>query len=248
MTLTEWLAAQQSVAAKPIGTVEKNLLLQHIQLHRPDPCLPGWVSPRRCRVRLRQLGPIAVHCLFSSIFLAFEVNATGSARGMIRQLFGFMYSFWGRILFMVWIASLLWAGGDSWWVCVLIGVFTALNALLNGFLISSHPDFGKSGGGAEDAKRAYLDAHPELRLDSMTGDGMASAMSGGGGGTNDDKEMRSDNPFGEELAGGDGGGGGGGNGSGPHWRCRKGDQDGSCAVRLHGPAARRGTAHYEGGG
>ena len=71
----------------------------------------------------------------------------GSYTNILKKQFGFMFTFWGRILFMIFIASLLWAAEDSWWIATLLSVLTIINAILNGFLISSHPDYHRKENG-----------------------------------------------------------------------------------------------------
>eukprot|EP00941_MAST-03F_sp_MAST-3F-sp1_P004347 g4347.t1 len=125
---------------------------------------------------------LAYTVLFSLLFIIFELEVSGPAASQLKRLFGFMFSFWGRLTFMGFIASLLWAGEDGWWVLLLLGILTFINASLNGFLVSSHPEYSRRKGTtngknlSDENLRSYLEKHPEVaRQLSEEGKGKKSA-------------------------------------------------------------------------
>lgn len=129
--------------------------------------------------------------LFALILLFFETRVKYT-ENFIRKNFGFMFTWTGRAVFLIFIGAICFGMIDSSketkqkdgyaWV-VGVGVGTLVNAIFNCFIICSHPGFQKAnqhpsvtegpGGGSAvaggdpskmtDAQiRAYLEAHPEI--------------------------------------------------------------------------------------
>lgn len=108
--------------------------------------------------------------MFSLVLLAFELRLP-KWEERFRRLFGFMYSFWGRTLFLVFCGTLNF--GIDYWVCILVGVLTLINSFFNCFIICQHPEFKtmleKSKQETADPAQlttdqvtAYLQAHPDV--------------------------------------------------------------------------------------
>ena len=88
---------------------------------------------------------------FGCLLCCFELRIASVER-VVRRLFGFLFSYSGRTIFILFIASLcLGTTGDngiSIWG-IITGVLTFLNAMFNCFVVYSHPAF-KSGAISKD--------------------------------------------------------------------------------------------------
>ena len=96
-----------------------------------------------------------VLCCYAIIFaltiILFEARI-GSMHKGLKYYFGFMFSWFGRTAFIVFIGSIVIAG--KWWACLLVGLFTFFVGAVNCCVICDHPAFKKGGKmatwGAED--------------------------------------------------------------------------------------------------
>lgn len=86
--------------------------------------------------------------IFGCMLFCFECRLTRMEPD-VRRNFGFLYSYTGRTLFIIFIATICFGattGGDGGsalgYVC---GAITLVNAFFNCFVIYSHPAFGKGG-------------------------------------------------------------------------------------------------------
>jgi len=109
-------------------------------------------------------------CFFGLLLSCLECNISNLAPRLQRN-FGFMFSFTGRTLFIVFCGSMAFAMGN--WLSYVVGALTVLNGLFNGYVICVHPAFktgelsargdpygGYSGG--EKEMLTYLQSKPEL--------------------------------------------------------------------------------------
>lgn len=107
---------------------------------------------------------------FGMMMMCLECNL-GNLAPKFRRNFGFMFSFIGRAIFIVFSATMLFA--MDYWIAFIVGGVTMLNGLFNGYLICVHPAFktgelkaagdpygGYSGG--EDEMLSYLKKRPDL--------------------------------------------------------------------------------------
>ena len=116
---------------------------------------------------------ITVSCyviFFGLLMSCLECNISNLAPRLQRN-FGFMFSFLGRTLFIVFCGSMAFAMGN--WLGYVVGALTVLNGLFNGYVICVHPAF-KSGElsargdpyggytGGEKEMLTYLQSKPEL--------------------------------------------------------------------------------------
>lgn len=76
--------------------------------------------------------------IFSCLLLAFEFKVQ-QMHNILKQLFGFMFSFFGRTLFLCFIGTLAIAG--NWYGCQLVGLFAMAVSLLNCCAIYNHPGY-----------------------------------------------------------------------------------------------------------
>lgn len=83
--------------------------------------------------------------LFGLMLFLFEARVGVSYETFFRKYFGFMFGYWGRFLFVLFLASMcisiINTNFDFWWVQVLVGLITLINALFNCFVIRKHPGF-----------------------------------------------------------------------------------------------------------
>lgn len=86
--------------------------------------------------------------IFGCMLFCFECRLARMEED-VRRNFGFLYSYTGRTLFIVFIATICFGatgggenGGALGYAC---GIITFLNALFNCFVIYNHPGFGKGG-------------------------------------------------------------------------------------------------------
>ena len=109
-------------------------------------------------------------CFFGLLLSCLECNISNLAPRLQRN-FGFMFSFTGRTLFIVFCGSMAFAMGNT--LAYVVGSLTVLNGLFNGYVICVHPAFktgelsakgdpygGYSGG--EKEMLTYLQSKPEL--------------------------------------------------------------------------------------
>jgi hypothetical protein len=116
---------------------------------------------------------ITVSCyviFFGLLMSCLECNIANLAPKLQRN-FGFMFSFSGRTLFIMFCGSMAFAMGN--WLGYIIGALTLLNGAFNGYVICVHPAF-KSGElsakgdpyggytGGEKEMLSYLQSKPEL--------------------------------------------------------------------------------------
>lgn len=135
----------------------------------------------------------------------------------MRRLFGFMYTYTGRLLYLLFAASINFSVDE--WPGYLVGSLTIANGLFNVFVICRHPAFQTGGSmsasddpyahytGGEAEVADYVRKNPELARKAMkkgvavardnpaatqrvAASAMAAERGGGGGGGGDD-----DNPF-----------------------------------------------------
>jgi COPI associated protein len=109
-------------------------------------------------------------CFFGILLTCLECNILGIAP-KLRKNFGFVFSFWGRAVFIVFCGSMVMA--LSYWLAYIIGGVTMLNGFFNGFVICVHPafrtgelsatndPFGGYTGGEEEFKN-FLKSRPDL--------------------------------------------------------------------------------------
>lgn len=108
--------------------------------------------------------------IFGMLLMCAEMHFSAMDK-WIRTRFGFMFSFVGRALFILFSASIMFA--TATWVGYLVGGLTLCNAIFNCWVIYMHPGFGKEGigmfddpykgySGGEKEMAAYLQKHPEL--------------------------------------------------------------------------------------
>lgn len=83
--------------------------------------------------------------LFGFMLFAYEARVGVVYERFFRKYFGFMFGYWGRFFFVLFLASLTLGIVNTnfalWYVPLLVGIFTAVNAMLNCFIIRSHPGF-----------------------------------------------------------------------------------------------------------
>jgi hypothetical protein len=117
--------------------------------------------------------------LFGLLVLLFELRVGPVARWIKRQ-FGFMFTFFGRLVFLVLISAVTfgmlhprppsivgekaaadWEYSYSWVLGV--GIATVVNAVINAFVLCSHPHFKTDPQGkiTDEEIKKYLAAHPE---------------------------------------------------------------------------------------
>ena len=116
---------------------------------------------------------VTVSCyviLFGLLISCLECNI-GNLAPKLQRNFGFMFSFSGRTLFIMFCGSMAFAMGN--WLGYIIGALTLLNGAFNGYVICVHPAF-KSGElsakgdpyggytGGEKEMLSYLQSKPEL--------------------------------------------------------------------------------------
>jgi hypothetical protein len=89
--------------------------------------------------------------IFAATIILFEARI-GSMHKGLKYYFGFMFSWFGRTAFIIFIGSIVIAG--KWWACLLVGLFTFFVGAVNCCVICDHPAFKKGGKmatwGAED--------------------------------------------------------------------------------------------------
>jgi len=79
------------------------------------------------------------------LLFAFEARVGVMYEAFFRKFFGFMYGYWGRFLFILFLASMVVAvindQANLWFIVPVVAAFTIANALLNCFIIRRHPGF-----------------------------------------------------------------------------------------------------------
>lgn len=87
------------------------------------------------------IGLVSVHLvLFGVLLFLYEARVGKRYEGFFRQNFGFLYGQWGRLIFLVFLATLCFATEGSL-MSWLVGGITVVNAVLNCFVIRHHPGF-----------------------------------------------------------------------------------------------------------
>jgi len=98
------------------------------------------------------LSVLAFYTIMFGILLGgFELGWGEKFQDKLKRNFGFVFSYWGRSLFLLFAATLCFgcpvfgsSKPKAAWVSLVAGILTALNALFNCYVICSHPGF--SGG------------------------------------------------------------------------------------------------------
>lgn len=88
-------------------------------------------------------GLIKVYCLLFGIALTlFEMRTGARYHAFVRKYFGFMYSFMGKTLLIVFTATLAYSlMGCSDPLALVVGIYTTVNGVFNCFVIFNHPAF-----------------------------------------------------------------------------------------------------------
>ena len=91
---------------------------------------------------------------------------------LTRRFSGFMFGYWGRFFFILFLGSMAIAivnsnSGELWVVVPIVAAFTLANALLNCFIIRSHPGFqsGEAQVLADQERQAAANTAPLGRTD-----------------------------------------------------------------------------------
>lgn len=132
--------------------------------------------------------------LFATLLALFETRVKYT-EDTIRRLFGFMFSYSGRTVFLVFLGAICFGmlddaykNDNAYQACLWVGLATLGNGLFNCFIICSHPGFqaanrdsvmsaaGVQGAAKGDPSqltdaqvKAYLAAHPELAAQAAGG-------------------------------------------------------------------------------
>merc|ERR1712224_1083426 len=87
---------------------------------------------------------------FSLILLLFECRLFGE--NMLRENFGFLFSYWGRFGFLCFIATLDFSITDSTVAAMayISGIAMCINAAFNMYIICVHPEFNQKLSGSAD--------------------------------------------------------------------------------------------------
>jgi COPI associated protein len=114
---------------------------------------------------------VSGYVVFFGLLLTCLECQIGNLAPKFRKNFGFMFSFAGRTIFIIFCATMLFALNA--WLGYLAGALTAVNGLFNGYVICVHPSFrsgelkasadpfgGYTGGETEMLK--YLQKNPQL--------------------------------------------------------------------------------------
>lgn len=114
---------------------------------------------------------VAAYIVFFGIMITCLECNIGNVAPKFRRNFGFIFSFVGRTVFLLFCSTMLFA--LAVWLGYLIGAVTAVNGLFNGYVICVHPAFrtgelsakgdpfgGYSGG--ESIMLEYLKKNPQL--------------------------------------------------------------------------------------
>jgi len=111
-------------------------------------------------------GFFAVYCCgFALLLICFECNI-GPMQVRLRKNFGFMFTFAGRTIFLLFIASICFASSSSDWIWGnVLGVITVANALFNCAILATHPTFKKGGklNWMSDPSQSYTGAGEEVQ-------------------------------------------------------------------------------------
>jgi hypothetical protein len=135
--------------------------------------------------------------MFAAMLALFETRVKYTA-SCIRKNFGFLFTYTGRAVFLIFLGAICFGMLDkdgenkapnAYITCLLTGLATVFNAILNCFIICNHPEFqamnapdAHQAPHADPSKmtdeqiRAYLAAHPEVAV-QISGAG----KEGGGG-------------------------------------------------------------------
>jgi hypothetical protein len=117
--------------------------------------------------------------MFSLLLICFECNLA-AVRVKLRKNFGFLFSFAGRTLFLVFTATISMASGWTWGY--ILGVITICNAAFNAIVLKQHPAFHKEGSrfhwmsdptqkytAAAEEGRMFMKSNPELASRAFSG-------------------------------------------------------------------------------
>lgn len=108
---------------------------------------------------------------FGMMMTCLECNL-GNMAPKFRRNFGFMFSYAGRTVFIIFSGTMLFA--MNYWIAFIVGAVTFLNGCFNGYLICIHPAFKKGGElkasgdpyggytGGESEMLSYLKKRPDL--------------------------------------------------------------------------------------
>ena len=101
--------------------------------------------------------------VFGALLFAYEARLGVRYQAFFRKYFGFMYGYWGRFFFILFLGSLTFGVFNTsvnfWPVTLIVGIYTFANALLNCFIIRQHPGF-QSGEAQSLATGGIGDASP----------------------------------------------------------------------------------------
>lgn len=114
---------------------------------------------------------VAIFVTFFGLMMTCLECNVGNLAPMIKRNFGFLFSFVGRAIFILFCATLCYAFNN--WLGWIVGSVTAVNALFNAYVICVHPSFRSGelsaagnpyGGytGGESEMLAYLKKNPQL--------------------------------------------------------------------------------------
>lgn len=104
-------------------------------------------------------------CGFALLLICFECNI-GPMQVRLRKNFGFMFTFAGRSLFLLFVASICFASGSQNWMWGnVLGVITMANALFNCVILATHPTFKRGGklNWMSDPSQSYTGAGDEIQ-------------------------------------------------------------------------------------
>jgi hypothetical protein len=110
---------------------------------------------------------------FALMLAIFELRIDNARmHWMFQNMCGFMYSFTGRLLFLLFISSLALAGQSQW--CYLVGGLGVTLSCANGFVVCNHPHFAAKDEAEqkEEEVRRYIEEHPEVLQQAMEAHGV----------------------------------------------------------------------------
>jgi hypothetical protein len=112
---------------------------------------------------------IKVYCLIFGLgLLLFELRTGARYHRFVRKYFGFMYSFTGKTLLIIFTATLSYSlMGCSDPLALAVGIYTTVNGIFNCFVIFNHPAFAN--GVPKEANSADLPYVEDLEIGSRGG-------------------------------------------------------------------------------
>lgn len=137
------------------------------------------------------VGVLAIQlALFGVLLFLYEARMGARYDNFFRSQFGFLYGQYGRLFFILFLASLcfgiLYTSLPYWWVQTFVGAFSIANSWLNCFIIRNHPGFSKAqsddlaDAGIQD-NAAYSQAQPVGSGVGLYGQPVPQSNGGGGG-------------------------------------------------------------------